>query len=107
LSLSNLNIAVTASRRAGKLAKAIRSLGGRSHIDPTTGIRRVECLFPAVSKFIELAKEGRPDFVVFVTGISVYSRFDLSSALGMKDQLINILRNTRSPKTQVSFFNFG
>lgn len=111
MSLSNLNIAVTASRRAGELAQVIRSLGGRPYIAPTTGIKREEYTLLDVSKFIELSKDSRPDFVVFMTGPSVYSLIDLSSALGKKEPLINILRNTilvaRSPKTQMSLFNFG
>jgi uroporphyrinogen-III synthase len=111
MSLSNLNIAVTASRRAGELAQVIRSLGGRPYIAPTTGIKREECTILDVSKFIELAKESRPDFVVFMTGPSVYSLIDLSSELGKKEPVIDILRNTilvaRSPKTQMSLFNFG
>jgi len=111
LSLSNLNIAVTASRRAGELAQVIRSLGGRPYIAPTTGIKREEYTLLEVTKFIEFAEESRPDFVVFMTGPSVYSLIDLSSGLGKKELLINILRNTilvaRSPKTQMSLFNFG
>lgn len=111
MSLSNLNIAVTASRRAGELAQVIRSLGGRPYIAPTTGIKREKYPLLDVSKFIELAKESRPDFVVFMTGPSVYSLIDFSSELGKKERLINILRNTilvaRSPKTQMSLFNFG
>jgi uroporphyrinogen-III synthase len=111
LSLSNLKIAVTASRRAGELAQIIKSLGGRPYIAPTTGIKREENILLDVSRFIELAKESRPDFVVFMTGPSVYSLIDLSSELGKKELLFNMLRNTilvaRSPKTQMSLFNFG
>ena len=111
MSLSNLNIAVTASRRAGELAQVIRSLGGRPYIAPTTGIKREESTVLDVSRFIELAKDNTPDFVVFMTGPSVYSLIDLSSELGKKEPLINMLRNTilvaRSPKTQMSLFNFG
>jgi uroporphyrinogen-III synthase len=111
LSLSNLKIAVTASRRAGELAQVIKSLGGRPYIAPTTGIKREENILLDVSRFIELAKESRPDFVVFMTGPSVYSLIDLSSELGKKELLFNMLRNTilvaRSPKTQMSLFNFG
>lgn len=111
MSLSNLNIAVTASRRAAELAHVIRSLGGRPYIAPTTGIKREERTLIEVSKFLELAKESRPDFVVFMTGPSVYSLIDLCSELGKEESLISILRNTtlvaRSPKTQMSLFNFG
>lgn len=111
MSLSNLNIAVTASRRAGELAQVIKSLGGRPYIAPTTGIMREESTGLNVSRFIELAKESTPDFVVFMTGPSVYSLIDLSSELGEKEPLFDILRNTvlvaRSPKTQMSLFNFG
>jgi uroporphyrinogen-III synthase len=110
LSLSNLKIAVTASRRAGELAQVIRSRGGMPYIAPTTGIKREEYTLHAVSKFIELIKENRPDFVVFMTGPSVYSLINLSSEVGKREPLINILRNTtlvaRSPKTQMSLFNF-
>jgi uroporphyrinogen-III synthase len=46
-----------------------------------------------------------------MTGPSVYSLIDLSSELGKKERLINILQNSilvaRSPKTQMSLFNFG
>jgi uroporphyrinogen-III synthase len=111
LSLSNLKIAVTASRRAGELAQVIKSLGGRPYIAPTTGIKREENILLDVSRFIELAKENRPDFVVFMTGPSVYSLIDLSSELGKKEPLFSMFRNTilvaRSPKTQMSLFNFG
>ena len=111
MSLSNLNIAVTASRRAAELAQVIRSLGGKPHIAPTTGIKRDERTSIEVSKFIELSKESKPDYVVFMTGPSVYSLIDLSSELGKKERLINILQNSilvaRSPKTQMSLFNFG
>ena len=111
MSLSNLKIAITASRRAGELAQVIKSLGGRPYIAPTTGIRREENILLEVSRFIELAKENGPDFVVFMTGPSVYSLIDLSSELGNRELLLNILRNTmliaRSPKTQMSLFNFG
>ena len=111
MSLSNLNIAVTASRRAAELAQVIRSLGGKPYIAPTTGIKREERTPIEVSKFIELPKESKPDYVVFMTGPSVYSLIDLSSELGKKERLINILQNSilvaRSPKTQMSLFNFG
>ncbi len=111
MSLSNLKIAVTASRRAGELAQVIKSLGGRPYIAPTTGIKREENILLDVSRFIELAKENRPDFVVFMTGPSVYSLIDLSSELGKKEPLFSMFRNTilvaRSPKTQMSLFNFG
>ena len=111
MSLSNLKIAITASRRAGELAQVIKSLGGRPYIAPTTGIRREENILLEVSRFIELAKENGPDFVVFMTGPSVYSLIDLSSELGKRELLLNMLRNTmliaRSPKTQMSLFNFG
>jgi len=111
LSLSNLNIAVTASRRAAELAQVIKSLGGKPYIAPTTGIKREERTAIEVSKFIELSKESKPDYVVFMTGPSVYSLIDLSSELGKKERLINILQNSilvaRSPKSQMSLFNFG
>lgn len=111
MSLSNLKIAITASRRAGELAQVIKSLGGMPYIAPTTGIRREENILLEVSRFIELAKENGPDFVVFMTGPSVYSLIDLSSELGKRELLLNMLRNTmliaRSPKTQMSLFNFG
>ena len=109
--LSNLNIAVTASRRAAELAQVIRSLGGKPYIAPTTGIKREERTPIDVSKFIELSKESKPDYVVFMTGPSVYSLIDLSSELGKKELLINILQSSilvaRSPKTQMSLFIFG
>jgi uroporphyrinogen-III synthase len=94
LSLSNLKIAVTASRRAGELAQVIRSRGGSPYIAPTTGIKREEYPRLDVSRFIELAKASRPDFVVFMTGPSVYSLIDLSSELGKRESLINMLKNT-------------
>ena len=110
-SLSNLRIAVTASRRASELAQVIKSLGGMPYIAPTTGIRREESTLLDVAKFIQIAIERKPDYVVFMTGPSVYSLFDFSSELGKKEVLINILKNTilvaRSPKTQMSLFNFG
>jgi uroporphyrinogen-III synthase len=111
MSLSNVNVAVTASRRASELAQVIRSLGGKPYIAPTTGIETEKHTVSEVSKFIELVTERRPDYVVFMTGPSVYSLINLSSELGKKDLLLNKLRNTklvaRSPKTQMSLSNFG
>jgi uroporphyrinogen-III synthase len=63
MSLSNLNVAVTASRRAYELAQVITSFGGRPYVAPTTGIETEG----EVSNFIQRITECRPDYVVFMT----------------------------------------
>jgi uroporphyrinogen-III synthase len=111
MSLSNLNVAVTASRRAYELAQVITSLGGKPYIAPTTGIETEECIVREVSNFIQCITDCRPDYVVFMTGPCVYSLINFSLQLGKKELLIDNLRGTklvaRSPKTQMALSNFG
>jgi uroporphyrinogen-III synthase len=111
MSLSNLNVAVTASRRAYELAQVITLLGGKPYIAPTTGIETEEYIVREVSNFIQRITECRPDYVVFMTGPCVYSLINFSSQVGKKDLLIEKLRDTkliaRSPKTQMALSNFG
>lgn len=111
MSLSNLTIAVTGSRRAHELAHIIRTFGGRPHIAPTIGIEISEVTAESAKQFIMKILKERPDYVVFMTGPGVYSLMSIAIELGKQEPLINALHNTlmvcRSDKPKTALNHFG
>lgn len=110
LSLSNLTVAVTGSRRAQELAHIIRSFGGIPYIAPTIGIEIPESSAEQGKQFIVKIIRERPDYVVFMTGPGVYSLFDIAKRSGIQESLTNALHNTtivcRSEKPKMALSHF-
>lgn len=111
MSLSNLTIAVTGSRRAHELAHIIRTFGGRPYIAPTIGIEISEVTAESAKQFIMKILKERPDYVVFMTGPGVYSLMSIAIELGKQEPLIDALHNTlmvcRSDKPKTALSHFG
>ena len=110
MSLSNLTIAVTGSRRAHELAHIIRTFGGRPYIAPTIGIEITEPSAEQGKEFIMKILREKPDYVVFMTGPGVYSLMDIAKESGMLELLTNALRDTsivcRSDKPNAALSHF-
>jgi uroporphyrinogen-III synthase len=110
MSLSNLTIAVTGSRRAHELAHIIRTFGGRPYIAPTIGIEITELSAEQGKEFIMKILREKPDYVVFMTGPGVFSLMDIAKESGMLELLTNALRDTsivcRSDKPNAALSHF-
>ncbi len=110
MSLSNLTIAVTGSRRAHELAHIIRSFGGRPYIAPTIGIKITEPSAEQGKQFIMKILSEKPDYVVFMTGPGVYSLMDIAKKSGLVELLTNALHDTtivcRSDKPNAALSHF-
>ncbi|MPZ06498.1 MAG: hypothetical protein GEU26_08785 [Nitrososphaeraceae archaeon] len=110
MSLSNLTIAVTGSRRANELAHIIKSFGGRPYIAPTIGIEITEPSAEQGKQFIMKILREKPDYVVFMTGIGVYSLMDIARESGIQKLLTNALHDTsivcRSDKPKIALSHF-
>jgi uroporphyrinogen-III synthase len=106
MSLASLKIAVTASRRASELAQIITNFGGTPHIVPTIGIETTlktasNDLEAFVNKIIE---DRKMEYVIFMTGPSVYLIMSVATNLGLKSKLIEVLNEaiiiSRNHKTK-------
>jgi uroporphyrinogen-III synthase len=106
MSLVSLKIAVTASRRASELAQIITNFGGIPHIVPTIGI---ETTLKKASNEIEafvnkIIEDQKMEYVVFMTGPSVYLIMSVATNLGLKSKLIEALNKaiiiSRNHKTK-------
>jgi uroporphyrinogen-III synthase len=110
MSLTNLTIAVTGSRRAHELAHIIRSFGGRPYIAPTIGIEITASSAEQGRQFIMKILREKPDYVVFMTGPGVYSLMDIAKESGIQELLITALHNTlivcRSDKPKIVLSHF-
>jgi uroporphyrinogen-III synthase len=110
MSLSNLTVAVTGSRRAHELAHIIRSFGGRPFIAPTIGIEIAEPSAERGKQFIMRILTEKPDYVVFMTGPGVYSLMDIAKRSGIQDPFIDTLHDTlivcRSEKPNIALSHF-
>lgn len=110
MSLSDLTIAVTGSRRAHELAHIIRSFGGRPYIAPTIGIEITQPSGERGKQFIMKILREKPDYVVFMTGPGVYSLMDIAKESGIEDLLTNALHDTsivcRSDKSNTALSHF-
>jgi uroporphyrinogen-III synthase len=110
MSLSNLTIAVTGSRRAHELAHIIESFGGRPYIAPTVGIEITEPSAEQGKQFIMKILSEKPNYVVFMTGPGVYSLMNIAKESGILELLTNALSNTsivcRSDKPNAALSHF-
>lgn len=110
LSLSNMTVAVTGSRRAYELAHIIKSFGGKPYIASTIGIEITQDLTEQGKEFILKILEDKFDFVVFMTGPGVYSMMDIAEPLGKKEHLVSALNSTlivcRSDKPRIALNHF-
>lgn len=110
MSLTNLTIAVTGSRRAHELAHIIRSFGGKPYIAPTIGIEITESSVEKGKQFIMKILREKPDYLVFMTGPGVYSLMNIAKESGIQDLLITALHNTlivcRSDKPKIVLSHF-
>src|SRR5262249_48227557 len=109
MSLKGLTIAVTASRRATELARLIIAFGGQPYIAPTVGINATPD-FEEIKKFIDEICE-RLDFLILMSGPSVYYLISVARSLGVEQKLKNALESVlliaRSAKPQAALAKYG
>lgn len=87
MSLSNLTVAITSSRRAHELAHIVKIHGGDPYIVPTIGIVDTGTSRDEIKKFIKTAINNPLDFFIFMTGPSIHYLFKIASNLNMRDEL--------------------
>jgi uroporphyrinogen-III synthase len=111
VSLSNLTVAVTGSRRGTELAHLIKAFGGIPYIVPTIGITDAQPMPHEVNIFINSILREKVDYFVFMTGPSIHYFFRIASNLGVKEELITVIREStvisRSDKPSYILRTFG
>ena len=111
MSLCGITVAITSSRRASELASLVRKFGGIPYIAPTIGIRNNNPLNSECIKFIEIIRNERIQFFVFMTGVGVFNLFQNIQKLHQLETVIEKLRNTvviaRSNKPAMELRKFG
>ncbi len=111
MSLSNWTVAVTSSRRGSELAHLIEAFGGIPYIVPTIGITDAKPSSHEVDFFINSILQEKIDYFVFMTGPSVHYFFRIASNLGVKEELITVIRGStvisRSDKPSYILRTFG
>lgn len=90
MSLSGKHVAVTGARKGEEISKLIRNLGGIPYVRPTQGtvILDEEQVGPDLER---LLSEGT-DWLILTTGIGSRTMLEISDKLGMKEQLIDLLK---------------
>jgi len=110
MSLSNLTIAVTGSRRAYELAHIIKSFGGKPYIASTIGIEITKDSTEQGKEFILKILRDKFDYAVFMTGPGVYSLMNIAESLGLQAPLVSALNSTlivcRSDKPRAALNHF-
>ncbi len=91
LPLKGLTIGVTGSRRAKELAHLIISFGGIPYIAPTITIQVQNESTKPIRRFINLALDGKIDFLLVMTGPGTQTIFDEATSLGLHGQLVEAL----------------
>jgi uroporphyrinogen-III synthase len=94
MSLSNMTIAITGSRRAHELAHIIKSFGGIPYIASTIGIEITKHSTEQGREFIMKILSDKFDYVIFMTGPGIYSLMNIAENLGMHEPLVNALNDT-------------
>jgi uroporphyrinogen-III synthase len=111
MSLCGVTVAITSSRRASELASLVRKFGGIPYIAPTIGIRNNNPLYSECIKFIEIIRNERIQFFVFMTGVGVFNLFQNIQKLHQLETVIEKLRDTvviaRSNKPAMELRKFG
>ena len=111
MSLANLTVAITSSRRAIELAHLIKTFGGIPYIVPTIGIADAQPISNEVDFFVNTVLREKIDYFVFMTGPSVHYFFRIASKLGVKKELISVIRGStvvsRSDKPSHVLRSFG
>lgn len=111
MSLCGVTVAITSSRRASELASLVRKFGGIPYIAPTIGIRSNNPLYSECIKFIEIIRNERIQFFVFMTGVGVFNLFKNIQKLHQLETVIEKLRDTvviaRSNKPAMELRKFG
>jgi uroporphyrinogen-III synthase len=108
--LTDMIVAITASRRATELAHLITKFKGIPYFAPTVGIELKQDIFE-IKTFIKKIVEENIDYAVFMTGPGVFSLMSAAQKLEMDKILIGILKQTtviaRSIKPQSALTTFG
>ena len=111
MSLCGITVAITSSRRASELASLVRRFGGIPYIAPTIGIRNNNPPNSECIKFIEIIRNERIHYFVFMTGVGVFNLFQNIQKLHQLETVIEKLRNTvviaRSNKPAMELRKFG
>ncbi len=94
LSLYNLTVAITSSRRAHELAHIVESFGGIPYIVPTIGIMDAGTSKNEIEKFVNTVLNTSLDFFIFMTGPSIHYLFRIASNLNTKDELVTAIRKS-------------
>jgi uroporphyrinogen-III synthase len=94
MSLSNLTVAITSSRRGIELCHIVKSFGGIPYLVPTVGIIDAGISMKEVELFINNVINQPVEYFVFMTGLSVHYLFRAASILKLRDELVRGIRRS-------------
>ena len=95
MSLSNLTVAITSSRRGIELCHIVKSFGGIPYLVPTVGIIDAGISLREVELFINNVINQPVEYFVFMTGLSVHYLFRAASILKLRDELVRGIRRSK------------
>ncbi|HEY7110149.1 MAG TPA: uroporphyrinogen-III synthase [Nitrososphaeraceae archaeon] len=95
MSLSNLTVAITSSRRGVELSHIVKSFGGIPYLTPTVGIMDAGISLNQIEIFINSVRSQPMEYFIFMTGLSVQYLFRAASVLKLKDELMETVLKSR------------
>lgn len=94
MSLSNLTVAITSSRRGTELSHIVKNFGGVPYLVPTIGIIDAGISLKEIELFLNIVIHHPVEYFVFMTGPSIHYLFRIASNLKVKDELIKAVRGS-------------
>jgi uroporphyrinogen-III synthase len=111
MSLHNLTVGITSSRRAAELAHIVKSFGGIPYIAPTVGLVDAGTNTIETKYILETVVSTAVDYFIFMTGPSIHYLFKIAEALGLKNALVRCICNStvisRSHKPSAVLHAYG
>jgi uroporphyrinogen-III synthase len=109
--LRGMIVAITSSRRAGDLAHIISSFGGIPYVAPTVGIDLRQKESKEYLNFLNTLLDNKFDYIIFMTGLSVYSLIATAKNWGLEKKIIDFLNQVvviaRSSKPKEALAKHG
>ena len=109
--LRGMIVAITSSRRAGDLAHIISSFGGIPYVAPTVGIDLRQKGSKEYLNFLNTLFDNKFDYIIFMTGPSVYSLISTAKNWGLEKKIIDLLNQVvviaRSSKPKEALAKHG
>ena len=109
--LKGMIVAITSSRRANDLAHIITSFGGIPYIAPTVGIELRQDGSKEYLNFVNALFDNKVDYIIFMTGLSVYSLISTAKNWGLDKKITDFLNQVvviaRSSKPKEALAKHG